>query len=131
MSADRRRLKAVGPRSVRGAVVRIAGRVDAEPDLEAGASRVVAERIVDLPDAEGRVLEEALKDGPPLTQYSVKVRTYQSPKRAGLRIKLPTDVDGRSFDPLLTSYVVKLKTKKLSRDGASWVYFDEARAFRE
>jgi arylsulfatase A-like enzyme len=85
----------------------------------------------DLPGAEGRVLEEALKDGPPLTQYSVKVRTYQSPKRAGLRIKLPTDVDGRSFDPLLTSYVVKLKTKKLSRDGASWVYFDEARAFRE
>jgi len=85
----------------------------------------------DLPGAEGRVLEEALKDGPPLAQYSVKVRTYQSPKRAGLRIKLPTDVDGRSFDPLLTSYVVKLKTKKLSRNGASWVYFDEARAFRE
>jgi len=48
-----------------------------------------------------------------------------------LKIKLPTDVDGRSIDPLRTSYVVKLKTKRLSRNGASWVYFDEARALRD
>jgi hypothetical protein len=85
----------------------------------------------DLPGADGRVFEEALKDGPPLTRYTVKPRTYKSSKRSGLKMKLPTDLDGRAIDPKLSSYLVQLKTKTLSRNGASWVYFDEARAIRE
>ncbi len=43
---------AVGPRPVRGAVVGVARRVGAEPDDVAGAARVVAERVVHLPDGE-------------------------------------------------------------------------------
>src|SRR5690606_21682359 len=43
---------AVGPRAVRGAVVGVARRVGAEAHHVAGVARVVAQGVVDLPDAE-------------------------------------------------------------------------------
>jgi hypothetical protein len=46
-------------------------------------------------------------------------------------MKLPTDVDGRSIDPNLTTYSVELTTKVLTRGRPSYVYFDQARAIRE
>ena len=46
-------------------------------------------------------------------------------------MKLPTDLDGRAVDPNLTSYSVELKTKILTRGGASHTYFDHAKAIRE
>jgi hypothetical protein len=84
-----------------------------------------------MPDAQGRVLEEALEGGPELTEYSVFNKTYQSSWQNGLRIKLPTDLDGRSVDPKLTTYSVELITKFLTRSDATWTYFDQARAVRE
>jgi arylsulfatase A-like enzyme len=84
----------------------------------------------DLPEAEGRVLEEALKDGPALTEYAVERKTYRSSAKIGLKTKLPTDLDGRAIDPALTRYLVELRTKTVSRKGASWLYFDEATALR-
>jgi arylsulfatase A-like enzyme len=84
-----------------------------------------------MPDAEGRVLEEALEGGPALTEYALLEKTYRSSRQTGLRMKLPTDVDGRSIDPKLTMYSVELKTKFLARGAATYTYFDQARAVRE
>jgi hypothetical protein len=92
-------------------------------------------RILDfqMPGVQGRVLEEALKDGPRVTEYSNLGKTYRSSKKTGLKVKLPTDLDGRTIDPKLTTYFVELKTKILTRNGgdASYIYFDQARAIRE
>jgi arylsulfatase A-like enzyme len=84
-----------------------------------------------MPDAQGRVLEEALEGGSALTDYVVFNKTYQSSRQTGLRMRLPTDLDGRSVDPKLTTYSVELKTKFLTRGDATYTYFDQARAVRE
>ena len=46
-------------------------------------------------------------------------------------MKLPTDLDGRSIDPNLTTFSVELTTKILTRGSSSYMYFDQARAIRE
>ena len=51
--------------------------------------------------------------------------------KTGLKVKLPTDLDGRTIDPNLTTYSVELRTKILIRGGTSYIYFDQARAIRE
>jgi arylsulfatase A-like enzyme len=84
-----------------------------------------------MPDAQGRVLEEALQGGPPVGEYAVLNKTHRSSTRTGLTAKLPTDLDGRSVDPNLSSYCVELKTKILTRGAASYTYFDQAKAVRE
>jgi arylsulfatase A-like enzyme len=84
-----------------------------------------------MPDAQGRVLEEALEGGPALTEYVVLSKTYRSSRQTGLSMKLPTDLDGRLIDPKLTTYSVELKTKFLTRGDATHTYFDQARAVRE
>ena len=72
-----------------------------------------------------------MKDGPRVTEYAVLEKTYQSSKKSGLKMKLPTDLDGRSIDPNLTTYSVGLTTKILTRGSPSYMYFDQARAIRE
>jgi arylsulfatase A-like enzyme len=85
----------------------------------------------DMPAVQGRVLEESLQGGPPVTEYTVLNKVHRSSSRSGLIVKLPTDLDGRAVDPKLTSYSVELKTKILTRGAASYTYFDQARAVRE
>ena len=80
---------------------------------------------------EPAALEEALKDGPRVTEYAVLGKIYRSSKKSGLKMKLPVDVDGRSIDPNLTTYSVELTTKILTRGSPSYMYFDQARAIRE
>ena len=84
-----------------------------------------------MPAVQGRVLEEALQGGPPVSGYAVLNKTHRSSTRTGLTVKLPTDLDGRSVDPNLSSYSVELKTKILTRGTASYTYFDQAKAVRE
>ncbi len=84
-----------------------------------------------MPDVQGRVLDEALEGGPPVTEYRVLGKTYRSSKKTGLKVKLPTDLDGRTIDPKLTTYSVELSTKILTRGDSSFTYFDQARAVRE
>jgi arylsulfatase A-like enzyme len=84
-----------------------------------------------MPDAQGRVLEEALQGGSPISEYAVLNRTYRSSFRTGLTVKLPTDLDGMTVDSKLTRYSVELRTKVLSRGGANYIYFDQARAVRD
>jgi hypothetical protein len=84
-----------------------------------------------MPGRQGRALEEALKDGPRVTEYAVLGKVYPSSKKAGLKMKLATDLDGRSIDPNLTTFSVELTTKILTRGTSSYMYFDQARAIRE
>src|SRR3954468_11288740 len=60
-----------------------------------------------MPGVQGRVLEEALQSGPRVTEYLVQNKTHRSSTRTGLTMKLPTDRDGRSTDPNLTTYAVE------------------------
>src|SRR5438105_1027908 len=85
----------------------------------------------DMPAVQGRVLEEALRGGPSVSDYAVLNNTHRSSTRRGLTVKLPTDLDGLAIDPRLTSYSVELKTKVLTRGSAIYTYFDQARAVRE
>jgi arylsulfatase A-like enzyme len=80
---------------------------------------------------QGRVLEEALKGGPRVTEYTVLGKPYRSSKKTGLKVKLSTDLDGSTIDPNLTTYSIELRTKILTRGGTSYIYFDQARAIRE
>ena len=84
-----------------------------------------------MPGVQGRVLEEALQGGPPVTEYAVLNKTHRSSTKTGLTVKLPTDLDGRSVDPNLSRYSVELKTKILTRGATSYTYFDHAKAVRE
>ena len=84
-----------------------------------------------MPAVQGRVLEEALRGGPPVSEYAVLNKTHRSSTKTGLTVKLPTDLDGRGVDPNLSSYSVELRTKILTRGAASYTYFDQAKAVRE
>ncbi|MCX5739823.1 MAG: alkaline phosphatase family protein [Proteobacteria bacterium] len=84
-----------------------------------------------MPGVQGRVLDEALQGGPRVTEYTVSGKTHQSSEKTGLKVKLTTDLDGRTVDPSLTTYTVALKTKILTRGGTSYIYFDQARATRK
>jgi len=113
------------------------------PDFKSGLSDMLPTSNVDIaptvarilqfnmPAAQGRVLEEALQDGPPLSEYAVLNKTHLSSTKTGLTVKLPTDLDGRGIDPNLSRYAVELKLKILTRGTASYTYFDQAKAVRE
>jgi hypothetical protein len=84
-----------------------------------------------MPAVQGRVLEEAMLGGPLPSDYAVLNKTHRSSTKTGLSVKLPTDVDGRSIDPNLSTYAAELKTKVLSRAAANYTYFDQAKALRK
>jgi hypothetical protein len=71
----------------------------ANVDIAPTVARIL---ILNMRSAQGRVLEEALKGGPSVTEYTVLGKTYRSSRKAGLKVKLPTDLDGRAIDPGLT-----------------------------
>ena len=100
----------------------------ANVDIAPTVARILA---LNMLGSQGRALEEALKDGPRVTEYAVLGKIYRSSKKSGLKMKLPADLDGRSIDPNLTTYSVELTTKILTRGGPSYMYFDQARAIRE
>ena len=109
-----------------------AGLYDTLPTANVDIAPTVAHILkLNMPDVQGRVLEEALQGGPPVTDFSVLRKTRQSSTRTGLTAKVPTDLDGGGIDPRLTTYTVELQTKVLSRGGRSYTYFDYARAIRE
>ena len=113
------------------------------PDFKSGIHNTLPTANVDIaptvahilafnmPLVQGRVLEEALKGGPRVTEYTMSAKIHRSSKKTGLKVKPPTDLDGHTIDPNLTTYSVELRTKILTRGGASYIYFDEARAIRE
>jgi len=113
------------------------------PDFKAGLRDTLPSANVDIaptiahifgfgmPDAQGRVLEEALNGGPPLTDYAVLQKTHRSTTRAGLKVRASTDPGGQAIAPGINRYTIELRTKVLTRSTASYTYFDQAKAFRE
>jgi hypothetical protein len=109
-----------------------AGLYDTLPTANVDIAPTVAHILkLNMPDVQGRVLEEALQGGPPFTDFSVLRKARRSPIRTGLTVKLPTDLDGGGVDPRFTTYAVELQTKVLSRGSRRYTYFDYARAIRE
>jgi arylsulfatase A-like enzyme len=109
-----------------------AGLYDTLPTANVDIAPTIAHILkLNMPDVQGRMLEEALQGGPPVTDFSVLRKTRHSSTRTGLTAKLPTDLDGRGIDPRVTTYAIELQTKVLSRGGRSYTYFDYARAIRE
>src|SRR5256714_8531962 len=100
----------------------------ANVDIAPTVARILA---LNMPGSQGRALEEALKDGPRVTEYAVLGKIYRSSTKSGLKMKLPTDLDGRSIDSRLTTYSVELTTKILTRGRPCYMYFDQASAIRE
>jgi arylsulfatase A-like enzyme len=108
------------------------GLYDTLPTANVDIAPTVAHILkLDMPDVQGRVLEEALQGGPPVTDFSVLRKTRRSSTQTGLTAKLPTDLDGGGIGPRLTTYAVELQTKTLSRGDKTYTYFDYARAIRE
>ena len=100
----------------------------ANVDIAPTVSRILN---FDMPDVQGRILDEALEGGPGVTEYTVLGKIYRSSTKTGLTVKMSTDRDGQTIDPNLTTYSVELKTKALTRTGTTHVYFDQARVIRE
>jgi arylsulfatase A-like enzyme len=108
------------------------GFFDTLPTANVDLAPTVA-RILNLsmPEVQGRALEEALDGGPFVTDYMVMSKTHQSSKQTGLKVKLPTDLDGQAIDPNVSTYSAELRTKILTKGDRSFTYFDQARAVRE
>ncbi len=83
-----------------------------------------------LPAAEGRVLEEALVDGPSLGSFVEETYLLTSPSAVGLRMLFPTSPEGQLVDPSVRSYRIELQSKTLRWSGRSATYVDWARAVR-
>jgi arylsulfatase A-like enzyme len=83
-----------------------------------------------LPNADGRVLTEALRDftGQPRLVREEVLRPKQPASL--LKVVEPTDPDGNAVDAAATQYTIELHTR-LVRDGdREYRYFDSANAVR-
>ena len=117
----------------------------AGPDFKRGMRDVLPSGNVDvaptvalilglqLPDADGRPLQEALVDGGlDPSAFTASEAEISLPAAAnGLVMKLPTSPSGADVDASRTSYSVRLHTKKLAVGGKSYTYFDWAKAIRQ
>ena len=109
------------------------GYVDTLPTGNVDVAPTVA-TILGLPltRADGRPLLEALRHGPPESEYQVSSREFEPSSAAtGLTIALPTDPNGRDTDPEKNSYTIQLQTKAISYQGKTYTYFDYAKAIRQ
>ncbi|MBI0475896.1 phosphodiesterase [Sphingomonas sp. MA1305] len=87
-----------------------------------------------MPQADGRVLNEALVNPRSTASLSVNPRVI-TPANAvtGLAFELPTDPSGATKDTSRTggSYSIQLAVKDVTVDGKTYRYFDYARAVRQ
>ncbi|GGR23928.1 alkaline phosphatase family protein [Deinococcus ruber] len=117
--------------------------VAAGPNFRSGASNTLPTGNVDvaptvaaifgvpLPQADGRVLNEALVGGENLN-YPVQSQTVTPTSSAtGLSVARPTDPDGKDLNLAVTSYSINLQTKTLTQNGKTYTYFDSAAAVRK
>ena len=117
-------LVAAGPHFRRGFHDTLpSGNVDVAPTV----ARLLGLR---LPAADGRVLEEALVDGPTLQSFVEETLLTTSSSAEGLHMVLPTSPDGRALDPSVTRYRIEVQSKTLRWAGRSATYLDWARAVR-
>jgi len=85
-----------------------------------------------MPQADGRILNEALVKPASSSVPTVAPSTVSSSSVSGLRFELPTDPTGVTSDPTLAgTYSINLAVKDLSMDGKTYRYFDYAQAIRK
>jgi predicted AlkP superfamily pyrophosphatase or phosphodiesterase len=86
-----------------------------------------------LPQADGRILDEALVAPASKSTPSVAASTVSSSSATGRTFELPTDPTGHTPDAALGggSYRVDLAVKDLTVDGKTYRYFDHAQAVRQ
>lgn len=87
-----------------------------------------------MPQADGRVLNEALVKPATTSQVVVKPSVVSpTASSSGLVFKLPTDLTGATADTALSvgSYSINLAVKDLTVDGKTYRYFDYAQAVRK
>ena len=87
-----------------------------------------------MPQADGRVINEALSKSGTASTPTVKTSTITPAAAAtGLVFKLPTDPSGATVDSALKAgtYSFNLAVKDLSVDGKTYRYFDYAQAIRK
>jgi arylsulfatase A-like enzyme len=123
----RNTLIANGPSFRRGATVTTpSGNVDVAP--------TVAHLLgLSMPQANGRVINEALARPASASQPVVVASTVRPPSPAtGLVFELPTDPTGAAKDSALTQgiYTIDMAVKDLTVDGKTYRYFDHAKAVR-
>lgn len=102
------------------------GNVDVAPTIAALLK-------IQLPEAEGRVLSEAVKySGTTMDDYDVSDITFVPYKDAkGLKVSGPLDPDGKDIDPSLHTYSIELHTKVLHAPDLDYGYFDYAVGVRK
>ena len=86
-----------------------------------------------MPQADGRVLNEALAKPASTSSTSVKASVVNpSAAATGLTFKVPTDLTGATIDAALSngSYSINLMVKDLTVDGKTYRYFDYAQPVR-
>jgi arylsulfatase A-like enzyme len=66
-----------------------------------------------LPDAQGRVLDEALTGGAEPKDFAFRAEEVPCTTATDLKMKLPTSPDGKDDDAAKTTYSIRLKTKVL------------------
>ncbi|WP_375248544.1 alkaline phosphatase family protein [Sphingomonas sp.] len=87
-----------------------------------------------MPQADGRILNEALVSPRSATAPAVSPRVVSTASNAtGLSFELPTDPTGATKDSARTggSYTIQLAVKDVTVDGKTYRYFDYARAIRQ
>lgn len=85
-----------------------------------------------LPDADGRPLLEALRNGPTATNYQVTVGMVQPRTEAtGISVKLPTDPSGKDVDSSKSTFNFHLHIKMLTYQSRTYTYFDKAKVARQ
>ncbi|BDG07041.1 alkaline phosphatase family protein [Anaeromyxobacter paludicola] len=110
-----------------------AGATVAQPSGNVDVAPTVAYLLgLSLPQADGRVLDEALVHPRSGASPSVSSSTVTSTAATGLTFELPTDPTGRTPDPALAqgTYAIELSVKDLTVDGKTFRYFDHAKAVR-
>ena len=104
---------------------------DTLPSANVDVAPTVAHLLgLKLPAADGRVLEEALVDGPSLGSFVVETHLRTSSSVDGLQMLFPTSPDGKLVNPSVSRYRIELQTKTLTWNGQSASYLDWARAVR-
>jgi arylsulfatase A-like enzyme len=97
-------------------------------DLAPTVARILG---IELPQADGRPLLEALRDGARLGEYSTTVENVDSTVATGLRMRLPTSPSGADVDGARSTYRIHLQRTVVHLGKQEFTYFDFARAIRE
>ncbi|WP_119344634.1 alkaline phosphatase family protein [Facilibium subflavum] len=86
---------------------------------------------ISLPNTDGRVLLESLKEGKKIHDYQLSLRQYHPQKPAkNLIMQSAIDPDGKAVIKGISNYTIALFTKQLIQNGKTYVYFDQAKALR-